>query len=143
MAGKGGKMFGATVKIDGEKLRAMIEDYWPHSRASFARECKIDPSTLSKMLLRGSCNAEMLNRVARGFDMRGSELMDKVAKYKSVPHSYRVKANMSLEELERKSGISIMTISRIEEGGDCFVFTAFCLSQVFGVSVGQYMGYKE
>ena len=143
MAGKGGKMRGATVKIDGEKLRTMIEDYWPHSRASFARECGIDPSTLSKMLLRGSCNAEMLNRVARRLDMSEPELMDAVSKYKSVPHSYRAKANMSLKDLEKKSGISIMTIARIEEGGDCFVFTAFCLSQVFGVSIGQYMGYKE
>ena len=95
MAGKGGKMRGATVKIDGEKLRTMIEDYWPHSRASFARECGIDPSTLSKMLLRGSCNAEMLNRVARRLDMSEPELMDAVSKYKSVPHSYRAKANMS------------------------------------------------
>lgn len=103
-------MPGATVQIDADKLRVMIADRWPFSRASFARECKIAPATLSKMLIRGTCNVEMLYRLAHGLKMPESMLMNEVVSFKSIPHSYRAKANMSLAELSKKSGISEMTV---------------------------------
>lgn len=138
-----GKTPGASVKFDSDKLRSMIEDRWPDSRASFARSCGIHPATFSKMLIRGTCNVDMLYRLAHGLKMPESMLMDKVVCYKNKPHAYRVRANMSIDQLSKKSGISAESISHVENGRDCFVFNAYCLAQVFGVSIGQYMGYEE
>lgn len=135
-------MTGAIVEFNSDRLREMIAESWPFSRAKFARDCKIDPGTLSKMLIRGSCNVEMLYRVAHGLKMPESMLLDEVAVYKNAAHKYRVRANLSIYQLSKKSGISEMTISRVENGEDCYVFSAYCLAQTFGVSIGRYMGYE-
>lgn len=138
-----GKVPGAVVNINGEKLRRLIRQRWDGSRASLARACHTDPQTLSKLLSRTSCNAEMIRRIAPHLGMGYAELLDEVAAYNSVPHMHRLHSGFTLEQMSKKSGVSIETITNIEHGKDCFTFTAFVLAKTCNVTLSEYMGYEE
>jgi hypothetical protein len=136
-----GKMPGAIVSFDAEKLRAMIKEHWDGSMASYARYCRIDPAALNKMFKRGTCNVEMLYRISKGVRMPAYELLDRVALWRSAPHRCRARANLTLEQLSQKSGIGVSTIEGVEGGGDCCTFSAYCLAQALGVTIEEYFGY--
>jgi len=138
-----GKVPGAVVNFDGEKLRRMIRQRWDGSRASLARACHTDPQTISKLLARTSCNAEMIKRIAPYIGMSYVELLDEIADYAGPQAKYRLHAGYTMEQLSKRSGIAVETIKNIEHGRDCYTFTAFCLAKALNVSLCEYMGYEE
>ena len=139
------RMQGAITQFDSAKLRGAIDEHvkeagW--SRAAFAKSCGIDPSSISKMLKRGSCNVEMLYRIADTLCVNRCEFVDKVGLFPNKPFRYRALKNLSRRELAEKAGVSETTIESLETGRDCMTIPAACIARTLGVPLGVYLGYE-
>ena len=132
---------GAIIRIDVDKVNALIVSSGLWSRGAFGRLCGIDHVTFTRILRRGTCQVEMLDRIARKINIPTSELVEEVGIFDNEPQKFRAKANLSTDDLAKKAGVSASVIHRVEKGGDCRSFDAFCLAKALGLTVEEYFGY--
>lgn len=134
---------GTIVTIDVPRLQTALVDRGYCSMRSFSLSIGMLPSQLAHTVKRGRCRSDMLARIERGLALAPGALSTDGAG-KSRPRSYRQLKGWSVKQLSEKSGVSTGVITRLERGeGDCYAFTAACLSKALGIPMGVYLGYEE
>lgn len=134
---------GMSVTIDIPRLRTALVDRGYRSMRSFSLSVGMSPSQLAHAMKRGRCRSDMLARIEKGLALAPGALNADGAS-QSKPRFYRQLKGWSVNQLSEKAGVSTSIITRLERGeGDCYAFTAACLSKALGIPMGVYLGYED
>ena len=134
---------GPIAKIDSVRVREELGRRGLSQRA-LAEMLGTYEKTVSKILSRGTCYSETLYNIEDTLQLPRNTLLRRDKEDRNnKPRYYRLKAQMTVYELAEKAEVSTETISRLENGGDCYCFNAACLATALGVPMGVYLGYEE
>ena len=137
---------GPIVKINSARLREEL-GWRGISQIGLALEIGTQEECVSRLISRGRCRSETLESIEEALHLPKNTLLvldpgDQLPT-DNKPRYYRLKAQMTVQELAEKSGVSTNTISRLENGTDCYSFNAACLAKALGVPMGVYLGYED
>lgn len=131
------------MKIDPRRLKEELGRRGLSQRA-LAQTLGVWEKQVSKIMARGSCSSDMLDDIEAALQLPSHTLLRRDKEDRdNKPRYYRLKARMTVRELGEKAGVGVETISRLENGGDCYSFLAAALAKVLGVPMGVYLGYEE
>lgn len=137
---------GSTLKIDVDKLKKEMAKR-ELTQVGLADLIVMDQVGVSRLISRGNCRSETLQDIEEALGLPLFSLLapgeEANIPTNNKPRYYRMKAKLSTRDLAEKSGVSIKTINRLENGYDCYSFNAACLAQALGLPMGVYLGYED
>ncbi len=137
---------GSILKIDVGRLKEELEKR-ELTQVALADLIDMHEEGVSRLIARGNCRSETLRDIEEALELPRFTLLgpgeEASLPTASKPRYYRLMAKLSTRDLAEKSGVSIKTINRLENGYDCYSFNAACLAKALGLPMGVYLGYED